>query len=356
MNVITVNSNLRTRLANQNDIDAIWNLYLKTNYLYPEKIAGMKDNGKQAKNNLEKLLSCDDKTFRVCLCEDAEGNLLAVCSHGLFSDANDWVMHMTCDNNLKALLDVFNVLREISRSSQADWVSWTFRPNNRSIQRLFTSVLGNVDQSLIENSVYDYFQLNTQTLNNLAKLPSNPSIRKATELDRQFVINQMSDYSDKIALESFGEFNQCLSISSVSARLNKLGFIRKRKAWAVEQEGNIGGIVIADVAPDWWNTSNLSTGIRFFLLKNDKDNISSLFSVASCWLSQFLIPNWTILLSSRDTAIKNYLADLGIVSNKQYQRLTMHKNLTDKIYDGYEDFMMRFHGGNNEHLHNGIKN
>jgi len=359
MNTLTVISNLRTRLANPNDIDAIWNLYLKTNYLYPEKIAGMKDNGKQAKNNLEKLLSCDDKTFRVCLCEDAEGNLLAVCSHGLFSDSNDWVMHLTCDHNLKALLYVFKALRNISKNSLAEWVSWTFRPSNQGVQRLFTSVLKNADETEIENTIYDYYQVRGHLLSSLGKLKRDLTLRKSNEFDRQFVISRLSNFSDKIALKSYGEFNQDFSLKIVSEKLSQIGFTRVRKAWTVEKNGEIGGIVIADVAPDWWNTSNLSTGLRFFFLKNDEQILSSLFSVAAEWLNQFSIPVWTLLLSPREMFFKGYLENLGITSKKQYQRLTMNKMnkiLTDKIYDGYEDFMMRFHGGNNEHLHNGIKN
>jgi hypothetical protein len=354
MNTTTQHCILKTRLANPKDIDAIWNLYLKTNYLYPEKLFGMGDNGKTAKKNLEKLLSCDYKTFCICLCEDSNKELLAVCSHGLFAQANDWIMHMTCNHNLKALIEVFKTLRSITKASLAEWISWTFRPDNHSIKRLFLSVMKSVDETEIENTIYDYYQVKSQSLKNLTNSYPDLEIRKSTESDRQFVIAQLSNHSDKIALRSYGQFNQDFSLKSVSGKLNEIGFTRARTAWTVEENGAIGGIVIADVSPDWWNTSNLSTGLRFFLLKPNRQVISSLLSAGTEWLDQFPIPCWTMLLPPHEILFKDFLENLRITPKKQYQRLTMNRVLADTIYDGYEGFMRRSQGGNNEYLHHGI--
>lgn len=345
MNTATKQCMLKTRLANPEDVDAIWNLYLKTNYLYPEKLFGMGDNGRSAKKNLEKLLDSDDKIFRICLCEDSNKNLLAVCSHGLFSDANDWIMHMSCDNNLKALTEVFKSLRHITKTSLAEWISWTFRPNNRSIRQFFSSVLKNTDETGIENTIYDYYQLKNHILIDQAKSSGYAALRKSTESDRLFIIDKLSNCSDKIALQAYGAFNQDFSLKTTSEKLGAIGFTRARNAWTFEEGGAISGLVIADVAPDWWNTSNLSTGLRFFLLKHDEQVISSLLSAGAEWLNQFPISSWTMLLSPREKCFKAYLENLGITSGKQYQRLTMNKIFVDKIYDGYEDFITRFRRG-----------
>lgn len=330
---------LSTRLATEKDYEAIWNLYLQTNFLYPEKLAAMPDNGRQAKENLKKLLSLNSELFRVLLCENQSSELLAVCTHARYSAAQSHVMHLASTGNIKALLHIFKASQEISMQCSADFISYTFRPNNAGVRRLFVSVLKEVKVEF-ENETYDYYKFFASDLKTF-KAPANGfQIEAASEQDRLYLLQNCADETQKTVLNSVGRIDDS-TVSDVSKVFDSIGFLRRRKAVSIKKDGLLQGMAIIEAGPDWWNFSGLGNGIRLFMLNEDEEISRRLLAAAVKHLSDFPLACWTMLVAPRQTGLTKVLSTLGFTSDKQYQRITLPQTLTNFIYTNYGDFIER---------------
>ena len=79
---------LITRLSKPDDADAIWNLYRRTGFLYPDKVAVMGDGGRKAHETLALLLQTDSPLYRVAVVEADDGRICGACTSALLTDSH----------------------------------------------------------------------------------------------------------------------------------------------------------------------------------------------------------------------------------------------------------------------------
>ena len=335
-------SYLSTRLATEKDFEAIWNLYLRTNFLYPEKLTAMQDNGKKAKDNLQKLLSLNSEFFQICMCENQASELMAVCTHAQYSAAHNHVMHLASNGNIKELLKIFKANQKISFNCSADFTSYTFRPNNAGVKRLFTSVLNNIEVDF-ENQIYDYYKFSIANLSSFKASSKGFQIQDADEADSLYLIENSPDKTQRVVLNSIGKIEDA-TILAVSKVFNSIGLVRHRKVFSIKKDGVLQGIAVVEIGPDWWNFSGLGTGIRLFSLNEDEQIAQSLLTVATEFLSDFPIACWTMLVSPNQIGLTKVLHKLGFQSPKKYQRISVPKSVTQFACNKYNSFIERQRG------------
>lgn len=328
-----------TRIASEKDFAAIWNLYLQTNFLYAEKLATMPDGGRQAQDNLRKLLSLNSEFFQILLCENQAAELLAVCTHAQSSAAQSHVMHLASNGNIKALLKNFQASQQISAVCPADFISYTFRPNNPGVRRLFVSVLKDVTVDF-ENEIYDYYKFSTADFKAFKSKSDDFQIQSATENDRLFLLENCADAAQKVILKSLGKFDDS-AVSNVAKVFNSAELLRSRKVISIKKGNILQGVAVIEISPDWWNFSGLGTGIRLFMLNEDEQIACRLLASATEILVDFPTACWTMLVSSRQPAVSNVLQKLGFQSPKKYQRISVPQFVSVSILQNYCHFIER---------------
>lgn len=327
------------RLATAKNVQVIWDFYLKTNFLYEEKLLSMGDYGAAARETLLQCLELDSDDFRVCMAFDEEAQLRSLCTHALFSDTQGWVMHLASDGDVRAMASSIYACKPLTARSPAKWIAYTFRGNNRSVRKLFTSVNGKL-LCETENENYHFFKTGSLDLSSGSRKANCGTIRLADERDRRAMIAKLPTPSERIALYSLGDLDDFRG-GELKRRFHIAGLPFERAAWAAELNGELIGLAIGEIRPPWWNMSNLSTGVRLFLSKPEFDQAWQLLNAAATWFDTRNVKNWTILVPPHDVATTSVLNDCGAASTKQYYRITAPSVTADSILEHYKNFTKR---------------
>lgn len=316
----TTPTSIVARFAIVDDIPAIWRLYLKTNFLYPAKLAAMGDGGTQAQVTMHNLLKLNSDIYRIVLATDETYAIRASVSCAQPCAALSCIMHMTGDRCAPAVLLALVEASKTALSSSASWINWTFRVDNTAVSRLLTYSASHLDGP-VEIAVYDYYSTNGACLRGYG----SSEVRPATESDRAAVLDALkSDAAEWSALASAGPLEN-ENFGEPAQELQKAGLQRQRQAFALEKEGQIALLAVADHAPLFWNLSNLFSGVRFWATRSDltPSEFSSMITTVSHWFGEQRVENWTILANPAQSALASALCEAGSVSHRQYQRVTV---------------------------------
>lgn len=110
------------------DAGKLWDFYLSTGFLYPEKVRALGDTSGLARDHLRTLLEVPG-AYRVALTLDAKGEVVSACTAAQFSDVQSWVMHLASNRNRLALLGAIGDAGEATIAF-APRVSYTFTSTN----------------------------------------------------------------------------------------------------------------------------------------------------------------------------------------------------------------------------------
>ncbi|HLM61974.1 MAG TPA: hypothetical protein VK308_14305 [Pyrinomonadaceae bacterium] len=220
---------ITSRLATAKDVQIIWDFYLKTNFLYAEKLLSMGDYGLAAQETLLRCLQLNSDDFRICMSFDEEKRLRSLCTHASFSDTQGWVMHLASDGDVKAMASSIHACKPLTARSPAKWIAYTFRGNNRSVRKLFTSVNSTL-QCETENENYHFFKTDALNLLNCSqKAGCYSKIRSANERDRQTMLKKVTNSSERIALYALGSLDD-FQKSQMKQRFQNAGLRFERMA------------------------------------------------------------------------------------------------------------------------------
>jgi hypothetical protein len=337
---VAMNKERLVRRAKPEDAQAIWNLYLETGFLYKEKLEAMGDRGFEALANLEALLKLDSDDYCISLCTDERGKILSACTYARFSDTEGWQMHLASAHDSQGLGFAIEATGTEFLASDAQWMSYTFRENNRSVRRLFNSACKGFNDE-VGNAVYDYYIFSARQTELISQLNSAITIRKATEEERLELLASLSNSSDKVALEAVGSLTDGMSVKELAERLARQGLVRQREAFVATICGEPVGIAVADLSPKWWNFSNLSTGVRLFLQYQNEEVVRGLLAAAAKWFCEHSVDSWTLLVGDEDSALRSVLATPGLSSHKRYERIEAPAGFVPFITKTYVDLVRR---------------
>jgi hypothetical protein len=338
-----MSSNYHVRVARPDDAEAVWSLYQRTGFLYPEKLAAMGDGGRRARATFEALLALDSEEHRIVLCENAEGQLRSACTYARFSDTQTWVQHMVSDHDRGALAHALIATGNGAIHSSATWVAYSFRESNTSVRRLFTTPLARVKEGgwSVELASHDFYTIDAARAGRLAQGDPAGGTRPATEADRRHLLCRLEDPSQKAAVQALGRFDREFGTGERAACLARVGLHRERTAFVAEGEDGPTGLVVVDLAPEGWNMSNMSTGITLWQIGDDRATAAVLAARAARWLAERSVRSWTVLAAEGQSALRQVLAEAGVTSTRRYLRLGMPMETLPIFNAAYARFIGR---------------
>jgi hypothetical protein len=330
----------QTRIASESDVESLWLLYKKTNFIYPGKLRFFADKEEQVLNHITRLLSLNAECYQVVVTYDCMGKIKASAVIGIVSPSQCTVMHLACDRDIDALFETTQVVGDILAYSQVDWISYTFRLSNSSVSKMFLRPLNLLQDSVkIEAENYYYYvfdRAGTQALwNGLA----SGNVRTGLESDRMLMLSKLKNSSQWVALSSMGSIRD--GLGWVGDRLCSAGLNRKRSIFATGAMNSPTAVAIADLMPSCWNFSSIFTGVRIWAEEEDQQDTIHILKEVAHWFLENGTEEWTMLLDSQNRVLQDQLNLLGFVANKQYFRFTYPTSLAPLIFEDHLRFIRR---------------
>lgn len=330
---------MRTEWARASDVESLWNFYLSTGFLYPEKLRALPDRGELVRQNLRSLLGMNSPDYRVALTRDTNGTITSACASANFSDSQNWVMHLASNGSSRAMYAAMEAAGQAAFTS-APWVAYTFRPNNRGVARLFSSYDGSVSEGL-EDQIYEYFVLSGKEGAAVANGVSASGVvgtHEADSDDFQDLLGQLDANCNAVAaLRAAGMSAAPNSIAGVGSRLRAYGLPRNRRALAVTHSGHTRAIGILDLSPFGWNFSNLGTGLQVLATSDTPEDVYlELIRAAAAWFQEHApFGLWTALIPADRPRAIDAMRRLGVSPFKSYARIGVPASTASGVLFGY---------------------
>ncbi|MFC1798578.1 PilZ domain-containing protein [Thermodesulfobacteriota bacterium] len=321
-------------ICNKVDLDALWNFFFESGFIYPKKYAFLQSNKEKIKQTYEKLYTQHPHIARHFIYQD-KGRILGHMAMMRFYE-NSWLIHhhaATSAASNRAGLVVLDQISRFSNSSRSlysihmNYLICYFRPENKFPSRVFggvTRYIKNPKGCSMDTFAYFHYRKN---------INKGLSVAKPWKLDR-------TSTEDLIKLENFYENNSggimldaldlepdMVDQNELSKEYRRLGFCREIKLFSLKKGDSLKAIAMASISNLGLNLSDLTNCIKLFVIDlNDLsyDILHQALSQISVNFEQDEIP---VLLYPAA-----YAGSLSIPYEKAYELWVLNTQYGDSYY------------------------
>jgi hypothetical protein len=318
-------------VSNEADMDALWEFFFDTGFLYPKKYRLLQANREILKETYQKLYQNNPEIAKQFVYQKG-GKIYGYISI-VRAYERSWMMHHYAARRVNSRRNGFTVLYQIVHylydlghlpSAKMDYAMCYFRPENKFPDRVFGGFarkLGNPKICSLDLFAY----LSYPALSLGIRLPDGWSLKECSSLDMQ-KLNRFYRHSsggllvDALCLEK-DESND----EPLEEIYKRLGLIRKWKAYALAFRGELNAVLIVNESEFGINLSELLRGIK--VIVTDPENLP--WNILSIAISQL-----TGVYRSNRVPVLVYPFDYVKVKNvpyeKQYQLWVMNVQFGNK--------------------------
>lgn len=335
--------NKNSYISNRVDLDALWDFFFETGFIYPHKYEFIQRNKARIKSTYRKLYTQNPNIARHFIYQE-RGQILGHMAMVRFYE-NTWLIH-----HHAARSSIFNragiiVLNQIGQfvhdsyrlySMHMDFVMCFYRPDNKFPNRVFGGAARSVkDPKGCSVDPFAYLHIDQ------GSNPGSP-LPPGWQLDR-------TEEEDLIELESFYEHDSgglmlsALNIEPGNAEdpqlyqeYRKLGFKREKLLYSIKKSGALKAIIIVNISDIGLNLSDLTNCIMALVLDPEdfpKQILSTCLERLSDQIELTRIP--VLVYPS------NYVAKVSMPFEKIYN-LWILNPLCNDAYFSYMNRLLRF--------------
>lgn len=224
------------------DVDALFDLYEHTGFLYPEKAARLRPHLDRVKENWRRMLRADESLLYVLTAGDEQRGRAALT---LWRNArHGWTyQHLVSENNPYASRAVMlaagaEIILKGSDESTQNW----FRPENRFPARVFGSMIQSIGGSLSSSQRHCYFALPRKHL-----LPPDGNVRVvAYDPNRNRDLCNIASIVRGHVYVAAEKLSGDVPFKSLDGLYRRVGLSRTRHVWIAyrkNKEEAIGAVV-----------------------------------------------------------------------------------------------------------------
>ena len=277
-------TNKKSYVCNRVDIDALWEFFFETGFIYPKKYVLMHTYKEKFKKTYEKLYVQNPHIARHFVYQD-KGVIQGHLSMIRFYE-NTWLIHHHASSRAgdsRAGLVVLNQIRRYINdfyrlySTNMNYVCCYFRPDNKFPQRVFGGVAKYINDqkgSSVDPFAYFHYQKN---LNN-------------TEITEPWALAKTQP-KDLLELEGFYEYKSgglmlnALDLKSdmienddISKEYHGLGLKREKHSFSLKKDGVLKAVMMVNVSDIGLNMAGLTNCIHVIVLDYDDIPCNTLYS------------------------------------------------------------------------------
>lgn len=255
------------------DMDALWNFFFESGFIYPSKYAYFQSNKEAIKRTFERLYNHNPSIARHFI-HQKKGNILGHMAMVRFYE-NTWMIHHHAASKSESMKAGIEVLKQISRyvnelhhlnSAHLKYVYCYFRPENKFPNRIFGGFaqhLNNQQSCSLDEFAYFHYR---KSINSNVSIPGNWSLTEMRPEDYAELKSFYSFTSGGIMTEAFDLHSSSAGQGVLVQEYKRLGFKKEKRLYSLLEAGELKAVIIADITDIGLNMANLTNCTTVIIL------------------------------------------------------------------------------------------
>lgn len=320
------------------DMDALWNFFFETGFIYPEKYAFFQSNKREIKRIYEKLYNHNPAIARHFIYQE-KGVILGHMSMVRLYE-NSWMIHHHAANKNESMKAGLMVLKQIScylndlyhlYSAHLKYVFYYFRPENKFPNRVFGGFAKEINDPQgcsLDTFAYFHFQ-KAEPVQEV--LPESWHLTAVKPEDFAELNRFYCHFSGGLMIDAFDLQPATASLDGVSQEYRQLGFKKEKHLYSLVEEGELKAVIIANVTDIGLNMANLTSCALVVVID---ENLSGkvLDSALSCVADEYENQEMPVLVFP-----VSYAENHSLPVEKIYTLCIMNLQYTDKFIKFCDD-------------------
>jgi hypothetical protein len=326
------------------DMDALWNFFFDSGFIYPKKYVFLEANKEKIKAIYKKLYSEDQKIARHFIYQDKDRILGHLAMIRFYE--NSWLIHHHAADRSVSMKAGIAVLDQIGRfindshqfhSIRMNYAFCYFRPENRFPNRVFGGVFKHVkDPKGCSLDTFAYFHCR-KTIHSEPGLDEPWDLVEARPEDLLELQYFYSFTSGGIMLDAL-ELNESNDIKELSLRYQQLGLKREKHIFSLKRDGKLKAVAIINISDVGLNLADLTSNIKIIVIDSSELTKDILYSALSNLSKKFEQDEIPILVYP-----VSYVENNSIPYEKLYHLWALNMQYTDHYFKYLDELIQGGH-------------
>ncbi|MFH1953670.1 MAG: PilZ domain-containing protein [Pseudomonadota bacterium] len=274
-----------SRVSNKVDMDALWEFFFETGFIYPKKYGLIQSQKEEFKETYRRLYN-DNPDIARHFVYQRNGRLYAHISM-VRAYERAWMIHHHAARNVEGRRAGFAVLKQIVLylndmhrlpSTKIDHMMVYFRPENKFPDRVFGG-FARSKENIGVCSMDLFCYLPYHGLSIAARLPEGWSLSDCSATDLWELNLFYRNHSGGLLMDALSLTHRGHSEESFEEAYRRLGFLRKWRAYSLKRHDELVAVLIVNRSDLGFNLSELLNGIKVLAI-NPEDLSWSILSNA----------------------------------------------------------------------------
>ncbi len=308
-----------SRISNKVDMDALWEFFFDTGFIYPKKydlIKSQKDAFKQTYNKLYN----NNPTIAKHFVYQRNGRLFAHISM-VRAYERAWIIQHHAARSVEGRRAGFAVLKQIVLylkdmhrlpSTKIDHMMVYFRPENKFPDSVFGGFARSKENvGACSMDLFSYLPYSGLSIT--GKLPQGWSLTECSAMNLWELNLFYRNRSGGLLMDALGLVQKSRSQKSIEEAYSSLGFSRKWTAYSLKYKEELEAVLLVNQSDFGFNLSELLNGIKVLLISPEHLSWSILNKAIGRLLNEHRMKDVSILFFPFD-----YVKAMDIPYEKQY--------------------------------------
>jgi hypothetical protein len=259
------------------DLDALWDFFFETGFVYPEKYAHIIDQKERFHSLYRKLYNESPEISRHVIYQD-RGKIYGHVSMIRYYQ-NTWLMHhhaaVKSSKHKAGLVVMEHILQYINEchtlaSARMKYIACYFQPKNRFANRVFGGAARALED-MQKCSLDDFAYFHIETDPEINKISSQWTMVIAEPEDLLILSQWYRERSGGLLLEGLDLVPDAHRIDMETSReYRRAGFERLRKIFSLKKDGELQAVLVVNRSDLGLNMSDLTNCIQVFVLEESR--------------------------------------------------------------------------------------
>ena len=278
--------NKNSYICNDVDLDALWNFFFETGFIYPDKYATIQKNKKQIKATYAKIYTQNPHIARHFIYQE-KGTIFGHMAMLRFYESA-WLIHHHAARksalNKAGLIVLDQIGRMINDSHRLyslhmDYMMCYYRPDNKFPSRVFGGAARNIgDPKGCSLDSFAYQQFNN-TPRSTPDMPEGWQITETRAEDLEELAGFYEHMAGGLMLDALDLRPEKLDCTDLSREYTKLGLTRQRHLYSLKHNDQLKAVFLVNQSDIGLNLSDITNCVKAFVT-DAQDFSSDIFQAA----------------------------------------------------------------------------
>jgi hypothetical protein len=264
--------NKNSYICNDVDLDALWDFFFETGFIYPDKYATIQKNKKQIKETYAKIYTHNPHIARHFIYQE-KGTIFGHMAMIRFYEGA-WMIHHHAARksalNKAGLIVLDQIGRMINDSHRLhslhmDYMMCYYRPENKFPSRVFGGAARNIgDPKGCSLDSFAYQQFNN-TPRSTSEMPEGWQIAETQAEDLEELAGFYEHVAGGLMLDALDLRPEKIGCTDLSREYTKLGLTRQRHLYSLKNDGQLKAVFLVNQSDIGLNLSDITNCVKAFV-------------------------------------------------------------------------------------------